>query len=372
MKHSSPISASRLYVGMDVHKRTIALCVYDSDRGIVIDERELKHDLPKVRKYLERLQRRSREIHCCYEASSCGYGLHRAWGIRCEVIAPSSIPRRSGDRVKTDRRDAQKLATLHAAGLLTPVHVPDPDHEAVRSLLRCRADLVDTLVRLKQRIRAFLLVRGFRCTTSNPWTKAYYEWVCGVPVTEVDQITLHTYLNQLTIHEQEIRRLEQELAKQAEKEAYKGMVRVMMAFRGIRLVTALTLAFELGDLRRFSSASQLMAYLGLVPSEYSSGSRTQRGAITKTGNGQARKALISASWKYAAQPKCGKVLRARQEGISAEVIAIAWKAQNRLYRRFHKLSRVKSRCVATTAVARELAGFIWAALQVEQPSIETD
>ena len=138
MKHSSPISASRLYVGMDVHKRTIALCVYDSDRGIVIDERELKHDLPKVRKYLERLQRRSREIRCCYEASSCGYGLHRvleAQGIRCEVIAPSSIPRRSGDRVKTDRRDAQKLAILYAAGLLTPVHVTDSYHEAVHAKL---------------------------------------------------------------------------------------------------------------------------------------------------------------------------------------------------------------------------------------------
>ena len=134
-------------------------------------------------------------------------------------------------------------------------------------------------------------------------------------------------------------------------------------------VTALTLAFGLGDLRRFSSASPLMAYLGLVPSEYSSGSRTQRGAITKTGNGQARKALISAGWKYAAPPKCGKVLRERQEGISAEVVAIAWKAQNRLYRRFHKLSRVKSQCVATTAVARELAGFIWATLQVEEPLI---
>ena len=359
---------------MDVHKHTIAFCVYDSDRGDVLDERELAHDLPKVFNYLERLQRRCRELRCCYEASSCGYELHRglqARGIPCEVIAPSSIPRRSGERVKTDRRDAKKLATLYAAGLLTPVHVPDSDQEAVRSLLRCRADLVETITQTKQRIQALLQTRGFRYTVGRPWTKAYHAWVCGLPMTEVDQITLHTYLSQLSFQEQEVGRLEQELAQQAQKERYKAPVHVLMAFRGIGLVTALTLAFELGDFRRFAHPHQLMAYLGLVPSEHSSGRRTQRGGITKTGNRQARKALISAGWKYAAPPRCSRILRERQKAVSAEVIAIAWKAQNRLYKRFHKLSKVKSRCVANTAVARELTGFLWAALHVEQPFIAT-
>ncbi len=349
---------------MDVHKKSIALCVYDNSAGEAVDERQLPNDMPKIRKYIRQVQRRYGALRCCYEASSCGFGLQRALqaqGVPCEVIAPSSIPRRSGERVKTDRRDASKLATLYAAGLLRPVCVPEEEQEAARSLLRCRADLVESITRTKQRILCFLQTRGFRYTGATHWTKAFRRWLSALPVAAVDQVTLQTYLHKLAYLEQEVHRLEQQLAEEAEKDRYREPVGVLMVFRGIGIVTALTLACEWGDIRSFAHPRQLMAYLGLVPSEYSSGDHTQRGSITKTGNTHVRKVLVSTAWKDAAQPRCSRVLRERQKGVSAEVVLLAWKAQCRLYKRFRKLSQTKSRCVANTAVARELAGFLWEA-----------
>lgn len=364
-------TASSLFVGMDVHKKTIVVCVYDDSTGGVVDERQLPNDVPKIHKYLRQVQRRYGAVRCCYEASSCGFGLQRALqaqSVPCEVIAPSSIPRRPGERVKTDRRDASKLATLYAAGLLTPVCVPEEEQEAVRSLLRCRADLVESITRTKQRILSFIQTRGFRYKGQTHWTKVFRTWVRALPVAAAYQVTLQTYLHKLAYLEQEVRRLEEELAQEAEGDRFREAVAVLMAFRGIGLVTALTLASELGDIRRFAHPRQLMAYLGLVPSEFSSGDRTRRGYITKTGNTHVRKALVSAAWKYAVQPRCSKALLERQQGVSAEVVALAWKAQGRLYRRFRKLSQTKSRCVANTAVARELAGFLWEALRMHTGS----
>ena len=364
-------SASSLVVGMDVHKKTIALCVYDDSTGEVIDERQLPHDMPRIRKYVQKLQRRYGEVRCCYEASSCGFGLQRALqvqGVHCDVIAPSSIPRRPGERIKTDRRDAMKLATLYAKGLLTPVCVPEEEQEAARSLLRCRADLVESITRTKQRILSFIQTRGFRYTGATNWTKAHWKWIRALPARAVDQITLQTYLHKLTYLEQEVHRLEQHLAEEAEKDRYREPVGVLMAFRGIGFVTAMTLVCELGDIRRFAHPRQLMGFLGLVPSEFTSADHTQRGSITKTGNTHVRKALVSTAWKYAVPPRCSKVLRERQQGVSAEVVLLAWKAQCRLYKRFRKLSQTKSRCVANTAVARELVGFLWEALRMHTGS----
>lgn len=358
--------------GMDVHKRTIALCVYSASTGKVLDERELPHDLPKVIKYLLRIQDRHGKLRTCYEASSCGFGLQRALeghGISCEVVAPSSIPRRPGERVKTDRRDAKKLATLYAAGLLTAINIPDEEQEAIRSVLRCRGDLTETITRTKQRILAFLLTRGFRYPGKTHWTKTFRTWVCALPMAEWDQTTLHTYLYQLDQLEKEVRRLEADLAAIANEARYEAPVKVLMAFRGIGLVTALTLLFELGDIRRFAHPRQLMAYLGLVPSEHSSGNRTKRGGITKTGNVQVRKAIISAAWKYTRPPRCSRLLKEQQQAVSAEVVGITWKAQRRLYKRFNKLCQTKPRCVANTALARELVGFLWAALHLDNPLI---
>ena len=286
---------------MDVHKKTIAFCVYSAYTGKVVDERELLHDLPKVIKYLLKIQDRRGKIHSCYEASSCGFGLHRALeaqGILCEVVAPSSIPRRSGERVKTDRRDARKLATLYAADLLTTINIPDEEQEAVRSLLRCRGDLTDTTTRTKQQILALLLTCGFWYPGKSHWTKMFHTWVRALPMAEMDQTPLHTYLYQLEQLEQEVCRLEADLAEVAAEGRYEAPVKVLMAFREIGLVSALTLIIELGDIRRFAHPRQLMAYLGLVPSEHNSGNRTNRGGITKTGNVHVRKAVISAAWKY--------------------------------------------------------------------------
>lgn len=368
---TSPCS---IFVGMDVHKRTIALCVYSAIAGVILDEREFPHDVPRILNYLQKVQNRHGELRTCYEASSCGFGLQRALhaqGILCEVIAPSSIPSCPGERVKTDRRDARKLATLYAAGLLTPVCVPDESLEAVRSLVRCRASLVDTRTRIKQQILAFLQTRGFQYSGKTSWTKAFLVWLDGLSFTEVDQSTIQTYLHQLTYLDQEVSRLENELAQVAEQKRYRMPVRVLMAFRGMGLVTSLTMVSELGDIHRFAHPRQVMAYLGLVPSEHSSGNRTQRGGITKTGNRHVRKAIISAAWKYAVPPRCSKALREHQEGLPANLIAFAWKAQHRLYKRFYRLSQTKSRCVANTAVARELAGFLWEALRQTTPAPET-
>ena len=321
----------------------------------ILDERELPHDLPKVLKYFQKVQDCHGRIHACYEASSCGFGLQRALdaqGILCEVVAPSSIPCRSGERVKTDRRDARKLATLYAADLRTTISIPDEEQEAIRSLLRCRGDLTETFTRVKQRILAFLLTRGFQYPGKTRWTKTFHTWVRTLPMGEMDQITLHTYLYQLEQLEQEVHRIEADLAAVATRARYQAPVKVLMAFRGIGLVTALTLIFDLGDIRRFSHPRQLMAYLGLVPSEHSSGTRTKRDGITKTGNVHVRNAVISAAWKYARPPRCSRELKERQQAMSAEVAAVTWKAQRRLYKRFHKLCQTKPRCVANTAIAR--------------------
>jgi len=363
-------SAFSISAGMDVHKKTIALCIYHAKTGVILDERELPHDLPKVTKYLQKVQDQHGLLHSCYEASSCGFGLQRtldAKGISCEVIAPSSIPRRSGDRVKTDRRDAQKLATLYAAGLLTPICIPDEEQEALRSLLRCRGDFSETITKTKQRILAFLQVRGFQYSGKTRWTKTFHTWLRALPVTGVDQNTLQTYLHQLDQLEQEMLRIEEDLSEQVEEGPYAATIKVLLAFRGIGLVTALTFALELGDLRRFANPRQLMAYLGLVPSEHSSGSHTQRGGVTKTGNTHVRKALVSAAWKYTHPPRSSRVLQQRQQAVKAEVITLSWKAQQRLYKRFHHLSQTKSRCIANVAIARELVGFLWGALHIENP-----
>ena len=365
-------TSGSIFAGMDVHKKTIAFCVFSAYTGSVLDERELPHDVPKVIKYLLKIQDRHGKIHTCYEASSCGFGLHRALeaqGISCEVVAPTSIPRRPGERVKTDRRDARKLATLYAAGLLTTINIPGEEQEAIRSLLRCRGDLTDTITRTKQRILAFLLTRGFRYPGKSHWTKMFHTWVRALPMAEMDQTTLHTYLYQLEQLEQEVCRLEADLAEIANEARYEAPVKVLMAFRGIGLVSALTVIFELGDIRRFAHPRQLMAYLGLVPSEHSSGDRTKRGGITKTGNVHVRKAVITAAWKYTSPPRCSRVLKERQRAVSAEVVGVTWKAQRRLYKRFNKLCQTKPRCVANTALARELVGFLWAALHLDNPLI---
>ena len=354
---------------MDVHNRSVSVCAYDPETAAIIDERQLPHDVARVRKYVHRLQQRHGPVACCYEASSCGFGLQRALqsdGLRCEVIVPSSIPRRSGDRVKTDRRDAQRLASLYAADMFTPVCVPDEAQEAVRSLLRCRTDLVLSITQTKQRTLSFIQTRGYQYKGVTLWTKANRAWLEALPVAGVDQVTLQTYLHKLAYLEQEVRRLEDRLAQEATQDRYRDAVNILMAFRGIGLVTAMTLICEFGSIDRFAHPRLLMAYFGLVPSEYSSGDHRRRGSITKASNTHARKALVSTARKYARPPRCSQALRERQQAVSADIVALSWKAQQRLFKRFLRLSQTKPRNVAAVAVARELVGFLWEALHLAQ------
>ena len=372
MPMSAPSTLRRVVVGLDVHKDTIMASVLDTSSGEILETRPFPNTPDHVIRLVGRLRAQGLEPDCCYEASSCGYVLYyqlRDLGVACAVIAPSKIPRRPGDRVKTDRRDAEKLASLYAAGLLTPIQIPDADQEKVRSLLRCRSDLVGQLVQTRHRTTRLLQARGQVFPKGRNWTLAFGRWLAKVQFEGVDQVTLTTYLHLITYLEGQIEALEAELARQAETDRFKPTVQVLSSFRGVALVTALTLACELGDIRRFESPRKLMAYVGLVTSEHSSGSTIRRGSITRTGNRHARTALVSAAWRYTHKPVRSDALRLRQADVGPAVVALAWKAQIRLHKRFHALAFRKPRPVAAVAVAREFAGFLWAAMQtLTQPT----
>lgn len=364
-KHSPMIAKVHVVVGLDVHKDSISACTYDPDSDIILQEQKLRNDPASVRKLIRRTRERHGEPDCCYEASSCGFVLFRLLRelhVACAVIAPSSIPRRSGDRVKNDTLDARKLATMHAAHLLTAVEVPDEEIESTRSLLRCRAALVDEMARAKKRTTQFLQTRGYVYRNGSNWSQKFYEWIARIELGKVDQVVLQAYLDQIEHLGGQIASLETLIEQEALHPRYREPVRLLKAFRGIATITALTLAAEIGDIRRFEHPRQLMAYLGLVPSEHSSGNKTHRGAITKAGNRHARKAVVSAAWKYAARPKRSHRLAKHQATISPHVVSISWKAQKRLYRRFHALAARRPRSVAATAIAREFTGFLWEAM----------
>ncbi len=369
-KHGPATRNVCVYVGFDVHKDSISACVYDREGDVVLHEQKLRNEPASVRKLIRRIRERFGEPSCCYEASSCGFILFRLLrelGVACDVIAPSSIPRRSGDRVKNDRIDALKLATLYASHQITGVDVPDEEIESTRALLRCRAALVEELGRSKKRATQFLQTRGCAYRDGSNWSQKFWEWLARVKLMSVDQIVLDTYVDQIHYLEAQINSLETAIDTEAEKPRYEQPVRLLKAFRGIATITALTLACELGDIRRFEHPRQLMAYLGLVPSEYTSANKTHRGAITKAGKRHARKAIVSAAWKYAARPARSHALKERQRLVSPHVVAISWKAQKRLYRRFHALAIRRPRSVAATAIAREFAGFLWEAMNTLTP-----
>ena len=355
-----------IIVGFDVHKDTIMACTFDRSSGEVGTVRQFQNTPDRIARFVRTLRASGSEPEICYEASSCGYVIYRqlrTLGVECAVIAPTSIPRRAGERIKTDRRDAEKLATMFAGSLLETVQVPDRELERVRALVRCRQTLAEELVRAKHRTTRHLEARGHVFREGKNWTQKFWAWLDKITLEGADETVLRVWIDKIHYLEGQIESVDAELARRAEGERFHETVRILGAFRGVALITALTLATELGDIRRFASPRQLMAYLGMVPSEHSSGARTRRGSITKTGNTRARKALVSAAWKYAAKPARSRALKKRQEGVPPHVIATAWKAQQRLYKRFHALAFRKPRSVANVAVARELAGFLWAALQ---------
>jgi transposase len=357
------MKTTTLWVGMDVHKESISVSVLVGDR-LARPTVKIGNDAAELRRLFGRLKKEG-EVRACYEAGSCGYEVHRQLAgmkVPCDVIAPSLIPVRAGDRVKTDRRDAEKLARLYRAGELTSIRVPSKAEEALRDLVRCREDVREDVLRDRDRLLKFLLRHGRKFTEGQKnWSMAHWKWLRTQRFDDATAQTVFTeYLARLDGTLGRLKALDQELAAAAEKEPYKTPVAKLRCLRGIDTLTAVILVAEICDFHRFEHPDQFMAFVGLVPSERSSGGKERRGGITKTGNGHARRVLVEAAWQYRRPPRQSKVIQARWEGQSATVVAHAWKAQERLHRRFHRLvSRGKPSQVAAVAVARELCGFVW-------------
>ncbi len=354
------------YVGLDTHKETIAVAVADVLGGKARDYGEIRNTPEAVGKLLKKLCPDGEVISFCYEAGPCGYGLYRQiteLGHDCSVVAPSLIPRRPGDRVKTDRRDSAALARLHRAGELTPVWVPDQEQEAMRDLTRAREDMKQLERRSKQRLNAFLLRHGRNYTSGkSKWTQAHWRWLERIKFAQpVQQIVMQEYIDSVQQLKSRVLGLEAEMARALQEWQLAPVVEALMALHGCRLITAMTVVAELGDISRFDSPRQLMAFFVLVPSESSSGPNRRRGGITKTGNGHVRRLLIEAAWCYRFPARKSAPLQRRAERTSTAVQAIAWKAQKRLCARFRYLNdRGLMRVKISTAIARELSGFMWA------------
>jgi transposase len=360
------VAKSTTVIAFDQHAATtVAAVLLPGQRTPALQT--LASDSPTILRFVERLRRQG-PIACCYEAGPCGFELQRtlsAHDIACEVIAPSLIPRRAGDRIKTDRRDAGQLAVLYRAGALTAIHIPTDQEEAARDLLRCREDIRTDLLRARHRLSKFLLRHGRRFTaTKKAWSKRHQAWLRSQtwPLAALDQ-THRAYLRAVDEALARLHSVEQDLRALLDLEPLRPRVQRLRCFRGIDDLTALTIAAELGDPRRFATAPSTMAFVGLVPSEHSSGPKRAQGSITKTGNAHLRRVLVEAAWHYRHHPFVGDALRARQRGAADTVIAQAWTAQHRLHRRYHRLAaRGKPKQHVVTAVARELTGFVWAAL----------
>jgi transposase len=357
---------STTIVAFDQHAATtMAAVLLPSHRTPALHR--LSSDSASILRFVERLRRQGHVV-CCYEAGPCGFELQRALseqGISCDVIAPALIPRRAGDRIKTDRRDAGHLAVLYRAGALTAIHIPTDQEEAARDLLRCREDIRADLLRARHRLSKFLLRHGRRFTaTKRAWSTRHDTWLRAQtwPLPALDH-THRAYLRTVDEAVARLHAIEQDLRALLDLEPLRSRVARLRCFRGIDDLTALTIAAELGDPRRFATAPRTMAFVGLVPSEHSSGTKQARGAITKTGNAHLRRVLVEAAWHYRHHPFVGHALRQRQRGAPAQVIARAWAAQQRLYRRYQRLAaRGKPKQHVVTAVARELTGFVWATL----------
>jgi transposase len=359
------MAQSTTIIALDQHAATtVAAVLLSGQRTPALHT--LTSDSPTILRFVERLHRQG-PVRCCYEAGPCGFELQRALSahaIPCEVIAPALIPKRAGDRIKTDRRDAGQLAVLYRADALTAIHVPSEQEEAARDLLRCREDVRADVIRARHRLAKFLLRHGRRFTTTKAWSKQYWRWLHAQrwPLPALTQ-TCQAYMRAVEEAIERMRAVDLEIRDLLMIEPLRARVERLRCFRGIDDLTALTIAAELGDVRRFPSAPRLMAFLGLVPSEHSSGTKRARGAITKTGNGHLRRALVESAWHYRHHPFVGETLRRRQRGAPATVVAHAWAAQLRLNRRYRRLvARGKPKAQVVTAVARELTGFVWAAL----------
>jgi transposase len=365
------------YVGMDVHKKTINVAMLRPGEDTP-EEWRFNNDRRGLRRFARKVRREAEgEVRCCYEAGPCGYVVQRVLGeegFECVVVAPSLIPVKPGERVKTDRRDAKKLAELFRGGMLTEVCPPTPEEEAVRDLCRCREQAKKDLTRSRHRLTKMLLRRGLIYGEGKAWTQKHRAWLRSIRFEHMgEQATFDDYLLGIEQLEERVKVLGAKVEEVAQSEAYREHVGWLRCFRGIDTVTAMTILAELHGVRRFGSPYKLMSYLGLVPSERSSGETARRGGITKAGNSHVRRVLTEAAWQYRHKPALSQALRKRREGQPAWVIGIADRAQSRLHHRYwHLIWRGnKPANKATTAVARELIAFIWAVLYLHPESGES-
>jgi transposase len=351
------------WIGLDVHKESIIVAAVNGAGATAT-----RWEAPNTVKGKERLAKRLSEfgtMQCAYEAGPCGYDLRRfleTKGIACDVIAPSLIPKKPGDRVKTDKKDAEKIARMHRMGELTAIRVPTPAQEALRDLLRAREDANEDLVRRRHRLQKFLLRQGRRYEGKN-WTRDHWRWIRAQKFTDRNfETVLSEYIAAIDQEIERIGRLDAQIEEESKNPEIAPAVARLKTLRGVKTLTAMTILSELIDLNRFDSPRKLMDFVGLVPGEYSSGGKQWRGSITKSGNSHVRRVLVEAAWHYRHSPRStGAAIKKRREGQPPEVIETARKAELRLYKKFTRLvMRGKKSTVAATAVARELAGFVWA------------
>ena len=354
------------FIGLDVHKKTISVAIAQEGR-----DHQVRYygKIPNTAAALDSLVRKLSEaavkLRFVYEAGPCGYIIYRhltAQNLDCSVVAPSLIPQKSGDRIKNDRRDARNLARLHRAGELTAVHVPRPEDEAMRDLIRAREDARIVCRQAKQRLNSFLLRNGYDYGGKTRWSKAFFGWLSDLRMPHrAQQITLQEYIDAVGQALERVNRLTDQIRHLSAQWRMAPVMQALQACRGVSLITAATFVAELGSIERFPSPRMLMAYLGLTPSEYSSGDHQRRGSITKTGNRHVRRVLVEAAWSYRFPARQSRYLLRRQRGLPGNVRQTAWSAQVRLCGRYRRLcARGKRVQTVTTAVARELVGFLWA------------
>jgi transposase len=356
-----------IYVAMDVHGKSIVSCAVKGQSDMVLEDR-FPNDESSIRRHLRKLSKRG-EVRVCYEASSCGYVLYnkiRSWGYRCDVIAPSKVPKSPGDRVKTDRRDAKQLVLLYRGGLLSCVGVPTPLLEGDRALIRLRFQKQRDVHRLRQRILKFLRLRGYVYGGRN-WTDPHRKWFKGLHLSERDRYILDEYLCSMEYEESRLYEIDREIVHLSREPRYRDVVDKLRCFRGIDTLSAMVLLTEMGDITRFGSAPALMSYCGLVPSEHSSGEKRRQGGTGYGGNRHLRYILVEAAWHYRHRPMIGKRMGKRMKGQPPEMFSYSMNVQRYLHKRFWKLAARKSSQEAAVAVARLLVGFIWDLMVKESP-----
>ena len=351
------------YVGLDVHQDSIAAALFVGNQQEPKVETIFANDFTTVRKAFGRWKE-SYELHCCYEASSCGYVLQR-WldemGISCEIAAPSLIPTRPGDHYKTDRRDAKKLGKLYRAGELSFVHIPTEKEESVRGLVRCRETMRDEVTRSRHYVLKFLQLRGLSWRGGKNWTEKHWRYLRSLTFEGPDKQVWVEYMCLLEYKLNRLQDLDKQIEELAFSDAYAELVGKLRCFKGVDTHTAMVLLTEIGDFSRFGNPAQLMSYLGLAPGSYRSGNTSRNCSITKAGNSRCRHVLIESAWHYRHRPYLSRELKARQRGQDVRVVAVSWKAQQRLHKKYSRLSKNINSNKAVVAVARELVGFLWAA-----------